>query len=137
MSHAKHSSFLDLTTADFKTYAEALVGARSSGAQRQRAAAFLQKVAAGDAETLKTERDTLSARRTKLREQREALEGIVRDQSFDYEAEVDLFTDESISDAELVVKLGQDNSQVFLKKILITSADLDFSRYLLQIAILI
>ena len=63
MSHTQHTSFLDLADADFKTYSEALVLARETGAERQAAFTYLQQVLSKDENLVETRQTSVLSKK--------------------------------------------------------------------------
>ena len=115
MSFIKHSTFLGLSETEFSTFATGLVNARRTGDQRQRSVSYLQKILADDKKNLKATRVTYNAQRVLHDKQLEKLEELILDLEFDFEQEVDLFTDETLNDTQIASKLTVNNTKLFPK----------------------
>ncbi len=111
----RHTTFKDLTLAEFEAYAKTLLDHTVSGVNRERQIAYLRRIVANDDGLIKSEQVLLSARRRLQRLQRDAIDTIESDHSLDFEAAPELFVDAPKTDAEIIALLTQDNSTVYLR----------------------
>ena len=111
----RHTTFKDLTLAEFEAYAKTLLDHTVSGINRERQIAYLRRIVANDDGLIKSEQVLLSARRRLQRLQRAAIDTIESDHSLDFEAAPELFVDAPKTDAEIIALLTQDNATVYLR----------------------
>ncbi len=111
----RHTTFKDLTLAEFEAYAKTLLDHTVSGVNRERQIAYLRRIVANDDGQIKSEQVLLSARRRLQRLQRDAIDTIESDHSLDFEAAPELFVDAPKTDAEIIALLTQDNATVYLR----------------------
>ena len=115
MSNELKSTFSDLTADEFRTYAEDLVEAYPSAAERQRLQAYLFQILAQDRAAATAEQSTLNTKRSRRLDHQEICEEIVLKHSHDYSRFSSLFTDVTKTDQEILDYLKADNSEVFVK----------------------
>lgn len=116
MSYTIHDSFTNLSESDFTTYATGLLDSYSTSAERKQAISYLQMVNSADSVSLRTERETLDAKRVAQRKKQRAIETMLAGQSFDFKKQPQLFvTQTAPTDAELDTLLTQDGTEVFIK----------------------
>ena len=81
----RHTTFKDLTLAEFEAYAKTLLEHTVSGVNRERQIAYLRRIVANDDGQIKSEQVLLSARRRLQRLQRAAIDTLESDHSLDFE----------------------------------------------------
>ena len=115
MSNVRHTTFSGMTAEEFRTYAEDLLEAYTSAAERQRLQAYLHQILLVDKSA--ADADTIAAGNKRLlqRDQREILELIVQEHAHDFSRALDLFTEQSKTDAEILALATVDNAEIFLR----------------------
>ena len=115
MSNELKSTFSDLTADEFRTYAEDLVEAYPSAAERQRLQAYMFQILAQDKAAAAKQQASLNVQRSRRLDHQEICEEIVLMHSHDYSRFSSLFTDVTKTDQEILDYLKADNAEVFVK----------------------
>ena len=121
MPQTIHSSFQDLSEADFTTYAQVLVDGYPSSEQRKQALAYLQHINSADKQTLDAERTATAKKRIERQKRQTIIDGMIEAHAFDFTRQSSLFTAQTTSDAQIATLLTQDNAEVYIKGRTMTS----------------
>ena len=124
MSNELKSTFTDLDGEAFRVYAEDLVEAYPTPAERQRLQAYLLQTIAQDRVEQVRQQVILSLSRNRSRQHQNVLEELVVKHSHDYSRFSSLFTDVTKTDQEILDYLKSNNAEVFVKDRTITGDDL-------------
>ena len=104
-----------MTSEEFRTYAEDLLEAYTSAAERQRLQAYLHQILLSDKLVAETELISAGDKQLLQNDQREILELIIREHAHDFSRAQDLFTEQTKTDAEILALATNDNAEVFLR----------------------
>ena len=102
MSNELKSTFSDLSADEFRAYAEDLVEAYPSAAERQRLQAYMFQIIAQDKAASDVEQSALNTKRSRRLDHREILDEIVLLHAHDYSRFSALFTDVVKTDQEIL-----------------------------------
>ena len=115
MSNELKTTFSDLEASAFRAYAEDLVEAYPSQAERQRLQAYMLHTIAKDRVTHDAAQIALNTKRFRRREHQDILEEIVLKHSHDYARVPSLFTEQTKTDQQILDMLKVDDTEVFIK----------------------
>ena len=110
-----HTTFQALTETDFATYADTLIAAYPTSAERKQALSYLNHVNSADKTALDTERDTLRTKRLAQRKKQIKIDSLIEQHAFDFSRHTALFTPQTVTDAEILSLLTQNNKEVYIK----------------------
>ena len=115
MAQSIHSSFVGLSEAGFKTYADTLLTNSRTGAKRKEAISYLQSINSSDKVSLDADKTVLQEKRRLHRKRQEKIELLLAEQDFDFTKTPDIFSLATISDANMLTALTVNNSTVYVK----------------------
>jgi len=107
-----HSSFGDLSAADFETHATSIMNAHATSVERKQALAYLSSTLQKDRSAIEVEQKALSKRRVLYRRQRIAYETHLDNARYDYSKTSAVFTETTKTDSEIAALLTGDNAEV-------------------------
>ena len=111
----RHSSFSHLTEDEFRVYATDLLEAYHTSAKRQRLQSYLQQVVAQDKAAADAEQSTLNVKRQRRRKHQEVIEELAVSHAHDYERHSELFQETTITDADILVMLTNNDSEIYIR----------------------
>jgi hypothetical protein len=109
-----HSSFQSMSEADFNVYSLALVNGYPTSAQRKHALAYLQHVNSADKSTHEAEKDGLRKKRLDRSKKQKIIDDLIENHKFDFTRQADLFAPQVVTDSEIAILLGGNNSEVYI-----------------------
>ena len=115
MSNVRHTTFSGMTAAAFRTYAEDLLEAYTSAAERQRLQAYLHQILLTDKASADTDAIVAGTKQLLQNDQREILELIIKEHAHDFSRSQDLFTEQTLTDAQVLALATNDNAEIFLR----------------------
>ena len=115
MANELKSTFSDMEASAFRVYAEDLLEAYTSAAERQRLQAYMLQTIAQDRQDVVDDQESINDKRVRRRDQQSILEELVLKHSHDYSRAPDLFQDQIKSDAEIIALCTQDDAEIYLK----------------------
>ena len=109
-----YTSFTELSHAEFIAHAEIMLSNSKRAEKKREAAAYLQSTAAQDKKILDEERRKSKTRRLAQREREKTINELLNQLSFDFSKSPELFTAQTLSDADMATMLTQDSKTVFI-----------------------
>jgi len=114
MAQSVHSSFTGLTHAAFTTHADIMVANSKTAPKKREAIAYLWTVCSTDKKTLAADRKALNTKRLAQQKRQDKIEELLGHLEFDFSKSPELFTAQSLSDADMATALTQNNKTVYV-----------------------
>ena len=114
MSQTVHSSFKELTDSQFKSHADAMVANSKTAQKKREAVSYLWSICSADKATLDAERTELNLKRLAQKKRQDKIEELLVGLEFDYSKSPELFTAQTLSDADMTTALTQSPKTVFV-----------------------
>ena len=114
-TNAIKTTFADMSAADFRVYAEAVVDAYPAAADRQRSQAYLQQIVAQDRVAQDLEQRALTIKKQRRRRHQQIIEDLAVKHAHDFIRAEGLFVDQVKTDAEILQLLTNDDVEVFIR----------------------
>ena len=112
MSHPIHTSFSELSSSEFRTYATDLLDSYPTASERQRAQTYLQQVVAKDAVALGVEQTALNVKRQRRVLHQQIIEELAVANAYDFDKSPELFQPQAKTDAEILALLHRGSTKL-------------------------
>jgi len=110
-----HKTFQELTHTQFQAHADNLVAHSKTASKKREAVSYLWSVCSTDKKQLDQDRTDLKAKRHAQKKRQKAVETHLLGMEFDFARSPELFQNQTLTDAQLVSALTQNNETVFMK----------------------
>ena len=114
MAQTVHSTFTELTDAAFDAHADTMVANSKTAQKKREAIAYLWSVCSTDKKTLAADRKALNTKRLAQQKRQDKIEELLTHLEFDFSKSPELFTAQTLSDADMVVASGHSSKTVYI-----------------------
>lgn len=114
MSQTVHSSFKELTHVEFQAHANAMVANSKTAQKKREAVSYLWAICSADKATLDADRTELNLKRLDQKKRQDKIEELLVALEFDYSKSPELFSAQTLSDADMITALTQSSKTVFV-----------------------